>query len=260
MNLDTLQASLQDLRLALLQHPLYAKLQDLEDLRCFAEAHVFAVWDFMSLLKALQRELTSLDLVWQPKGSPSLRRFINEIVWGEESDVDEQGQATSHYELYLKAMKMMGADSSKIEAFRSSLSAKESILPQIAAADLAPEIKGFLSQTFACIERGRLHELAAFFTLGREDLIPDMFHCLVGRLAEQEPQRLEVFKYYLERHIEVDGDSHGPLARQLMEEVCGQDAQKWAEAQAAARLALQARLNLWSGIYQRLAVTKLSLV
>ncbi|NBP59428.1 DUF3050 domain-containing protein, partial [bacterium] len=72
----------------ILKHSLYGSLNGLDDLRAFSQVHVFAVWDFMSLLKSLQRQLTGIDIPWTPVGSASTRYLINEIVTGEESDVD----------------------------------------------------------------------------------------------------------------------------------------------------------------------------
>ena len=81
------------------------------------EYHVYAVWDFMSLLKALQIELTCTTLPWKPVGDTKIRRLINSIVLEEESDVDADGNPSSHYEMYLDAMIECGADTKKIESF-----------------------------------------------------------------------------------------------------------------------------------------------
>ena len=62
------------------EHPVYAKVQDLSGLRVFMQHHVFSVWDFMSLLKALQRELAPAETPWLPGRFSSAQRFINEIV------------------------------------------------------------------------------------------------------------------------------------------------------------------------------------
>ena len=247
-----LQTALAPVRQELLAHPVYQSLETLEDLQQFTQYHVFAVWDFMSLLKALQAGFTSVSSPWRPVGNPEIRRFINEIVLGEESDVDAQGRAVSHFELYLQAMRELGADTSLLERWLAQVEALKpgvSVLDLLAQADYLPEaVREFMTYTFTCIERLPLHSTAAVFTFGREDLIPDMFRRLVADLSQRQPERFETFIYYLDRHIEVDGDHHGPLSLRLMEEVCGQDPQKWAEAQEAAIQALKTRQILWEGI------------
>ena len=52
----------------------------------------------------------------------------------------------------------------------------------------------------------------------------------------------------MERHIEVDGDEHGPRAVEMVAELCGEDDGKWAEALAVSRAALERRVGLWDGI------------
>jgi hypothetical protein len=100
-HIEKLKEEITPLRSQLIGHPLYAKIKTIDHLNVFMEHHVFAVWDFMSLLKSLQRNLTCVNLPWVPVGNPQTRYLINEIVLGEESDVDEQGLRTSHFELYL---------------------------------------------------------------------------------------------------------------------------------------------------------------
>ena len=102
------------------------------------------------------------------------------------------------------------------------------------------------------IEAGKLHALAAAFTFGREDLIPDMFRALVRDLNAQNAGALDTFLWYLERHIEVDGEDHGPLSLKMVTDICGADATRWEEAGAAAEQALRARLALWDAILQQI--------
>ena len=119
--LERLRAEIAPIRQQLIDHPVYAQLRDLNDLQVFMEHHIFAVWDFMSLLKSLQRELTCVNVPWVPVGSATTRYLINEIVTGEESDVDEKGVRASHFELYIQAMLQAGCDTSCIDAFLSAL-------------------------------------------------------------------------------------------------------------------------------------------
>jgi hypothetical protein len=87
---------------------LYAKVKTIEDLQSFLENHVFAVWDFMSLLKALQSKLTCTTTPWFATANPETRYLINEIVVAEESDLTIDGRRQSHYEMYIEAMKDWG--------------------------------------------------------------------------------------------------------------------------------------------------------
>lgn len=101
-------AALDSLRVRLARHELYSRLTTTRNIAIFMKHHVWAVWDFMSLVKALQRQLTGIDLPWRPVGDPEIRFLINDIVVGEESDLDRHGRRTSHFEMYLEAMKGSG--------------------------------------------------------------------------------------------------------------------------------------------------------
>ncbi|RBL93507.1 DUF3050 domain-containing protein [Chitinophaga flava] len=250
MNIEKIQETIANTRETVISHPLYASLESLDDIRLFMEYHVYAVWDFMSLLKGLQQHLTCVQVPWVPVGNAATRYLINEIVTGEESDVDMDGNRCSHFELYERAMKQAGADTSKIKALISAISAGTPISSILEQSSLPEAVKGFLGFTFEVIASGKAHIMAAVFTFGREDLIPDMFHALVKDMDQKFPGKLGTFIYYLERHIEVDGDHHSQLAMQMVQELCGNDSQKWEEAAEYARKSLQWRTQLWSGILQ----------
>lgn len=247
--LARIEASTADLREQLRNHPLYDELADLTDLRIFAAHHVFAVWDFMSLLKALQQRLTTTTLPWRPARNPALARFINEIVWGEESDVNEKGTPTSHFEMYLSAMEEIGADVIPMTQFLDGLTGLDNIDRAARSAGAPAAVRDFLNFTFSLIREGADHKIGAAFTFGREDLIPDLFLAILERTKDKRGNpAYPKFLYYIERHIEVDGDEHGPLSLLMVEQLCGQDKQKWAEAEEIARAALRARIALWDGI------------
>ena len=244
-DLEALHRALAPLRGRLLAHPIYAHLHTLADVRTFMAQHVFAVWDFMSLLKALQRQLTSLDVVWRPRGDAVARRLINEIVVGEESDEDGAG-FTSHFELYTRAMREAGASTAAIDAVLARVEAGDDVFAALAVAPTAA--RAFATVTFELVTCGSLPAVAAAFTLGREDVIPDMFTALVRDLSEQHPGGLPTLVDYLDRHIHLDGERHGPMSARLLANVCGDDAAKWREAFLGAERALRARLALWDGI------------
>jgi len=253
-HLQQLEIAIAPLREKLVDHPVYAEIRDLEGLQSFMESHVYAVWDFMSLLKALQINLTSVSLPWMPVGNPATRYLINEIVTGEESDVDEQGNRMSHFELYLKAMEQAGANTTPIQTLIHSLQSGKNIQDALTL-DIIPEAaRNFMQFTFDTIATGKPHLMAAVFTFGREDLIPDMFISLIKELKKQFPDKVDIFQYYIERHIEVDGGHHGELALQMTQELCGNDAAKWEEATEAVKQGLAARIQLWDAIRMEMLV------
>ena len=245
--IQQLKESIDPVRNRLIEHPVYRAVQTPAALRIFMEYHVYAVWDFMSLLKALQQSLTCVDVPWVPRGSANTRFLINEIVVGEESDVDEQGRRVSHFELYLRAMKEAGASVDEIGRFIGAVSAGGAMREAIKGLVPKEAVRRFLDFTFDTIFSGEMCGIAAVFTFGREDLIPDLFLPIVQELSKEKPG-FETFRYYLERHIEVDGDHHSHLAMEMLEELCGDDSVKWKLAGDAARAALEARIVLWDGV------------
>ncbi|BAV09674.1 Protein of unknown function [Filimonas lacunae] len=247
--IEALQAALQPVRQELINHALYNSLQNIDHIRTFTEQHVYAVWDFMSLLKSLQRHLTCVTLPWVPQGNGNTRYLINEIVLGEETDVDEHGVRMSHFELYVKAMQQMGASTSTVEQFLQSLQNGSSVEKALQQQNLPASVQKFVNYTFSIIENAPAHVQAAVFTFGREDLIPGMFISMVKELSKNNPE-VSTFKYYLERHIEVDGDHHSHLAMEMVSELCGNDESKWKEATAASLEALQHRKLLWDGVLE----------
>ena len=242
VQMETLEARLGPLRVALLSHGVYGRIKGISSLRAFMESHVFAVWDFMSLLKALQQKLTCVSVPWVPTKFAASRRFLNEIVLGEESD-EFEGRPLSHFEVYLEAMQECGADT------RAAMKLVDAARLGQLDLEAAPEAAAkFVATTFELIQTGSVAAQAAAFTFGREDVIPDMFRELVRELNRESSGELSKFVWYLERHIEVDGEDHGPLSLKMVSDLCGEDARLWEEAASAAEAAIEARLALWDGI------------
>jgi hypothetical protein len=256
-SVEKIQAEIAEIRAKLVAHPVYRQIRETEDLKIFMQHHVFAVWDFMSLLKSLQQTLTCVQTPWVPVGSAATRFLINEIVIGEESDIDEAGNRISHFELYLQAMQQCGADTQTIEQLISSIKAGNNIQEALEKVNLSNAIKDFVSFTFNIIESGKPHLQAAVFTFGREDLIPEMFMEMVKDLNESTGGNTSIFKYYLERHIEVDGDHHSHLALEMTEALLAGDELKTQEALAAVKEAFEARIRLWDGVMNTIKAKEL---
>lgn len=246
--IDKIRSKIAQSRMNLLHHPLYRRMKSIDDLRTFMASHVFAVWDFMSLLKRLQLDLTCVSIPWVPVGDAEVRFLINEIVSGEEADADPQGGRISHFDLYLQAMRLADADSRAIITATDAIRSGKSSAEALGSAGIPPASAAFSNATFDLATNGKTHEVAAAFTFGREDLIPDMFTELVAQLSAENSGKLDTFVYYLKRHITVDGGQHGILSRRMVELVCGDDDRKWEEATASAVAAIQARGKLWDDI------------
>jgi hypothetical protein len=248
--IDRLERQIAETRRAVIEHPMYAALNTPQAVRTFMEHHVFAVWDFMSLLKSLQRGLTCVELPWVPAGPTGSRRLINEIVLVEESDEHHDG-FISHFELYLMGMAEAGADTSVIEAFIGRLRARQSVLTVIDEVSPPRPAAEFLRITWGLIQDAPVHAQAAAFAFGREDLIPDMFQRVVG--VNERLGSLDTFVDYLARHIQVDSEEHTPMAMQMLADLCGEDSGKWAECADTINRALAARIGLWDGILAAIA-------
>jgi hypothetical protein len=239
------------LREKLDSHPIFQALQTLGDLRIFMEHHVFAVWDFMSLLKELQRRVCPHGSPWVPNQNSNTARLVNEIVLEEESDVASPNlphQYASHFEIYLNSMKEVGASTAIIENFIEDVP-KYGLDKAMESETVPSPVKPFMRSTFGIINHGSTHQIAASFAYGRENLVPLMFlrildSCKVTK--EQAP----LFHYYLERHAHLDGEQHGPMAEQLLASLTGGDSLKEKEAAEAARKSVEARIKLWDGVLQ----------
>jgi hypothetical protein len=239
-----LEEAIKPARERVLTHPIYQSLHTREAIVAFMEHHVFAVWDFMSLLKSLQRALTCVELPWVPSGSTATRRLINEIVLVEESDAYDGG-FISHFELYCRAMREAGANVACIDRFVELLRAGRSVPTALDEARIPPPSAAFVNTTWNIIQRAPLHCQAAAFAFGREDLIPEMFERVIA--VRDKGHALDTFIEYLARHIQVDGEEHTPMAMQMVAQLCRNDERKWKECIDVVRAALEARATLWDG-------------
>jgi len=251
-NIQRINAAIEPLRQEIINHKVYAVINNPEDLKIFMSFHIYAVWDFMSLLKSLQNTLTCTSVPWFPVGDATTRHLINEIVVGEESDVDEEGVTKSHFELYLEAMHQCGANVEQMNVFISSMKDAVDFEKAYDKAQTPLAAQNFVNYTFKCIHSNKSHVQAAVFTFGREDLIPAMFHSIVSDMHQKFPDSISIFKYYLERHIEIDGDHHSNLALTMTSNLCGTNDQFWEEAEQASIQSLQQRIALWDGIYEEI--------
>lgn len=241
-------AFIESLRVKLEAHPLYAAVQTPDDLRVFMQHHVYSVWDFMSLIKYLQNEVAPARWPWTPRGDASVQRFINELVLEEESDIALPGHEghTSHFLLYLAAMREIGADA-EIPARFVDIVAEHGIEAALGSGLAPAPSAAFTRTTFDFLSSGRPHTVAAALALGREHVIPSMFRAFLSRMAVTEAQAPS-FHYYLNRHVHLDEDFHAPLSLRLLAALCDGQPARWREAEWAAEAAVHARLQFWDGV------------
>ncbi len=239
--------TIETVRTELLNHPLYGVLSAPHQVRIFMQHHVFAVWDFMSLLKRLQRDLTCISLPWVPSPEPTHARFINEIVLGEETDEDGYGGYASHFEIYLEAMREVGADTGPITRFVNAVRSGCDPVAGLSEVTVPGSVRQFVQHTRELASAGGTHEVCAAFFFGREEIIPEMFQALVHEF-ERHGRSADRLLYYLRRHIELDGDTHGLLAERLLESFCRGNPIRSREAEQTAIRSLRSRIELWNGV------------
>lgn len=232
-------------------HPLLNDkiIGNIDHLHIFMENHVFAVWDFMSLIKSLQHHICPSTTCWIPTKNirSEAARLINEIVLAEESDVDMYANGyICHHDLYCQAMLEVGSDATQMEEWIIQVE-NLGFYEALETASVPTSARKFMSKTFEFINSDEPHIIAAAFCFGRENIIPNMFKRLADelQLTKIECPR---FNYYLERHIEVDGGEHGPASVRIIEGLCQGDPVKIFQAEQAAIEAIKARIEFWDDI------------
>jgi len=186
---------------------------------------------------------------WFPADNARAARLINDIVIGEETDVDPDGSYVSHLDLYLRAMVDVGANTRQFDTFRSMARVGISVETAMVRTGVPPHVQAFVAHTMTLAQSGSTEEVLAAFFYGREDIIPEMFSRLQKTLpgARHDKDPLRHFIYYIERHIELDGDSHGPMGRELLDNLVADSPQRNERALRAACNSIQARIELWNG-------------
>ena len=244
--------NIKKLRKELATHPVYASVTDINDLTIFMQHHIYSVWDFMSLVKYLQNQIAPAQTPWLPFGDAQVQRFINDIVLEEESDEGiplEDGTTTytSHFNLYAQAMEEVKEGSSRLIREFVSTVASDSLDIAKETIQIPSPAKAFMETTFDFINSDKPHVVAAAFALGREHIIPEMFRALLDKMKISREQA-NVFHYYLDRHIELDGDHHGPMSLRMLDLLCEGNEAKILEAEEAALNAIRARIKFWDGV------------
>ena len=224
--IEEINEELTDLQKKLYLHEIYSNMNSLDDLRLFMGAHVHCVLNFMNLVKFLQNKFSPSVVPWRPPRNPVLARFINEIVIAEETDEMPNGRIISHYQMYVEAMGEVGS------------------IPM--SKDL-PFIRNFNDACEKIISSKKDHEVAAAFSFGREQIIPTMFRSILKNVKKNH-LHVPTFSYYIERHIDLDEDVHGPLANEILRFLCNDNHKKWDDVKRIAQDVLTSRIKLWDEV------------
>lgn len=233
------------LREQLAHHRIYDTINTPTRLALFMAHHVFAVWDFMTLLTALQHHFTTTTLPWTPPSChPSITRLVNEIVVGEESDHDGHGSYCSHFELYVRAMAEADAPTTQVHRFLAELDSGWSVRSALAIAKVPIACEAFVRETMLVVDQDDPLAIAATFAYGREQIIPEMFSAFLAAGHELPP----TFRYYLERHVEIDGGEHADSAHAVVGLLLGESPMAAAVVELAATASLEARLAFWDDV------------
>ena len=224
-----------------------------KELKIFMEYHVYAVWDFMSIVKSLQNHICPSNFPWKPHEytNNGIAHLINEIVSSEESDLDEDGNYFSHFDLYIMAMNDVGADTKSILKLIKSYDYNNAN-NFIDNPDAPKESLEFIENTFSCIESKKLANITAIFSYGRETTIPDMFSKILNKIDDSNSLYSNL-RLYINRHIEVDSSRHGPLSKKLFEYTYKNNQETYDEAINYAIKSIDKRIQLWDGVLKKIS-------
>lgn len=211
------------------------------------ENHVFAVWDFMTLTKRLQRDLTCTQLPWLPPSDPQAARLINEIVLGEESDEHPRRGHCGHFELYREAMLEVGASTHAIDTFIALQRRGVEANAALGQVDVLPGVARFVANTLHIALNAPTHCVAAAFLHGRESIIPSMFERLLQG-SEIIDRQAPTLGYYLNRHIELDTQGHEPAAQRMLQGLTLSAPEYQQQAVETAINAVENRIKLWDDV------------
>ena len=153
--------------------------------------------------------------------------------------------------MYLESMDQINAQKTEIESLINNIKLGKDLENSIESLNIHDSVKNFVQYSFEIIRSKQMHKIASAFTYGREDIIPDMFIAIINEV-DPENTKYPKLKYYFDRHIEIDGDLHGPLSHKMLIELCGDDQKKWDEVYIVGKTSLENRVKLWDAILDQI--------
>lgn len=237
---------------ALNNHQVYDLMNTLNDVREFMEQEALIAWGYMSLLKALQLQLTGTAVPWMPSANATVCRFINETVLNEESDFNLEHRPQSSFEMFLESMLELEADVFAITGFMHEAHNLESLFLTLKHEKLSQPVRDFLEHTFNLIEENKPHAIASALAYGRAGFAPDRLKAVVEQADEQSRKNFPRLLHFLQRRLEKDTAMHQHQAREMVDTLCGGNELKWQEAERAAVQSLERRKTQLDGLATQL--------
>jgi hypothetical protein len=250
--IDAFDQAITPLLKVLATHKVFCSINSIAHARVYLQHQVFAVWDFMCLLKSLYRKLSTKD-IWYPPTSSISVHLIGSIMLEEESDINEQGDRESHFETFVRAMEELDTDTSQIRGFIAWIKEEQSIEIAFEQIDVNPSIKKFVLSNAEVLNL-ESHEVLSAFVFGRELITSIMFTNLMKALQHHmnymDQSHLCTLISYLNRHISLDADEHFPKALKALIELIGDDLAKLDQTIDVAKKVLGIRIDFLDGIHK----------
>ena len=216
-------------------HEVYSKVTSRAQISCFMSYHIFAVWNFIKLLKSLQIK-TSIALRSQAlECSGETRDLIGKIVFAEESELYPYGQPTEYFAVYLGAISELEVNSNFLWTFLTSKHSLQSLKPGI------QELVGY---NLTLAETGTIGEIAAAFFCGREPVSYQLFTSII-KILKQDGKECPNLINYTEKLNQENSRQVGTLVLKLLDYFCKDETDKVFALQAGLE-ALNLREQLWN--------------
>ncbi len=249
MEISQLRKQILFSRKRIINHPLFKIKMTKEQIALFMTYHVYAVWSFMSIVKALQMNICPVNLPWTPNENTSngLARLINEIIFSEESDEISKGLYLSHFEMYRKAMKVIGVSTSKIDCIINTIKKNGYSKSLLSNIEIPQSCKDFMTNDIKVAKSNNLAEIIGVFCIGKETIIPSMFKQIVKSI----PKSNKLLINYFHRHIDIDDTRHGPLAKKMLRVITKTKINE-KKAYECGLKSLELRYKLWDELHKNI--------
>lgn len=228
-------------------HRLYKTIQDQKALKIFVEHHVLCAFGYNYLMRNIYKDLVARVEPLSTHAQKEAQRLIAEMMIDEEFAENEDGSSASHLEHYIEAMQMIGADIAPIIQLFDMHEGGQDWTVGLQQLDF-PSLAARYARCIISFAERPLHERAALLFYEGEPFIPDNFLSGLSGIS----QGADLLVEYFERHIEGLKKPGFSAAGRLVELFCGDDEVLNDEAEKAAELIMNLRIELFNDISDRI--------